>query len=225
MRISDWSSDVCSSDLTNHPQIATRCAQLLSFRGLHRYANCEARLCEEAALALKSRDTRPAGTSSRDGAGGKAAIPPSRIWLVFLLLFLVNYLVVDLFFPGPDAPASISYTLFRAELAKDNIEAIHSEGQTIEGRFKAPVDWAPPGEQGQPSEAETREVVNFTTILPVFVDPGLESELIERKVDIRATPLQTGNSFLSLLLWSFRSEQPTSELQSLMRISYAVLCL
>src|SRR3546814_2634447 len=111
------------------------------------------------------RDTRPAGTSSRDGAGGKAAIPPGRIWLVFLLLFLVDYLVVDLFFPGPDAPASISYTLFRAELAKDNIEAIHSEGQTIEGRFKAPVDWAP------------------------------------------------------------RSEEHTSELQSLMRISYAVFCL
>src|SRR3546814_1731607 len=40
---------------TNHPQIATRCAQLLSFRGLHRYAIFEARLCEEAALALKSR--------------------------------------------------------------------------------------------------------------------------------------------------------------------------
>src|SRR3546814_11308949 len=69
--------------------------------------------------------------------------------------------------------------------------------------FKAPVYWAPPGEQGQPSETETREVVNFTTFLPVFVDPGLESELIERKVDIRAPPLQTGNRFLSLLLWSF----------------------
>src|SRR3546814_14156190 len=36
-----------------------------------------------------------------------------------------------------------------------------------------------------------------------FVDPGLGSELIEREVDIRSTPLQTGNSFLSLLLWSF----------------------
>src|SRR3546814_1326426 len=64
---------------TNHPQIATRCAQLLSFRGLHRYAIFEARLCEEAALALKSRDTRPAGTSSRDGAGGKADRKSTRL--------------------------------------------------------------------------------------------------------------------------------------------------
>src|SRR3546814_8330454 len=102
-----------------------------------------------------------------------------------------------------------------------------------------------------------------------FVDPGLGSELIEREVDIRSTPLQTGNSFLSLLLWSFgpailivglyvwlfrraakegggmfgglvglgkskarridketetRSEEHTSELKSLMRVSNADFC-
>src|SRR3546814_13463453 len=103
---------------TNHPQIATRCAQLLSFRGLHRYAIFEARLCEEAALALKSRDTRPAGTSSRDGAGGTAAIPPGRTWMVVILLFLGHYLVVGLFVPGPAAPASLLLPLFRPELPK-----------------------------------------------------------------------------------------------------------
>src|SRR5690606_4649849 len=140
--------------------------------------------CEEAALALKSRETRPAGSRPRDGAGGKAAIPPGRIWLVFLLLFLGNYLVVNLFFPGPDAPAAISYTLFRAELARDNIEAIHSEGQTIEGRFKAPIDWTPPREQGLSSGAETREVTNFTTILPVFVEDRKSTRLNSSHVKI-----------------------------------------
>jgi cell division protease FtsH len=118
-------------------------------------------------------------------------------------LLLANYLFANLLFPGPDAPAPISYTLFRSELARDNIEAIHSQGQQIEGRFKAPISWTPPREQRQSSQAEARQVVNFTTILPVFVDPGLETELIKRNVDIRATSLQTGTSPLGLLLWSF----------------------
>jgi cell division protease FtsH len=147
--------------------------------------------------------TKPAGVPPGDRTGGKAAIPPGRTWLLFLVLLFANYLLANLLFPGPEAPVSISYTLFRTELAKDNIEAIHSEGQAIEGRFKNPVDWTPPREQGQPAQTETKKVLNFTTILPVFVDPGLESELIQRKVDIRATPLQTGTSTLSLLLWSF----------------------
>jgi len=129
------------------------------------------------------------------------SIPPGRTWLVFLLLLLFNYLVVSYFMPGTSAPAPISYTLFRAELAKDNVVAIHTQGQTIEGEFKAAIDWTPPQAQGR--QAEPRKVQHFTTILPSFVDPGLESELIRRGVDIRATPIQQGTSMLTLLLWSF----------------------
>jgi len=122
---------------------------------------------------------------------------------VFVLLLFLNYVLVNMLFPGPEGSAPISYTLFRTELTKNNIEAIHSQGQTIEGRFKTAIDWTPPREQGQSAEVTPRKVTNFTTILPVFVDPGLESELIKRNVEIRATPLQTGSSPLSLLLWSF----------------------
>src|SRR5690606_21426054 len=48
-----------------------------------------------------------------------------------------------------------------------------------------------------------RNIETFTTILPVFVDPGLETELIERGVDIRATPIQTERSPLLTLLSAF----------------------
>lgn len=100
---------------------------------------------------------------------------------------------------GAQGPEPISYTAFRSELAKDNVEAIHTQGESIEGKFKTAIPWTPPVIEGQPA-AEPREVENFTTILPLFVDPGLETELIERGVDIRATPIQTeANPLLTLL--------------------------
>ena len=126
-------------------------------------------------------------------------MPPRSNWLAFLLLLALNYFLVNLFFPGPQGPEPISYTVFRAELAKDNVEAIHTQGDSIEGKFKTAVRWTDPVVEGQPAP-ESRNVENFTTILPLFVDPGLETELIERGVDIRATPIQTeANPLLTLL--------------------------
>lgn len=141
-------------------------------------------------------------STKRPGSGkspGGSAVPPTSNWLGFVLLLVLNYFVVSLFFPGPQGPEPISYTVFRAELASDNVEAIHTQGDSIEGKFRSPVTWTPPAEEGQPT-AEPRSVENFTTILPLFVDPGLETELIERGVDIRATPIQTeANPIVSLL--------------------------
>lgn len=129
-------------------------------------------------------------------------IPPVRTWLAFLLLLAFNYFLVNLLFPGPEDPEPISYTVFRAELAKDNVEAIHTQGEEIEGRFKSPVQWTPPAAKGRPAP-KARSIENFTTILPLFVDPGLETELIKRGVDIRATPIQTGSHPVLTLLAAF----------------------
>ena len=137
---------------------------------------------------------------SRQGkpADGKS-IPPRSNWLAFIILLILNYFVVSLFFPSPPGPEPISYTLFRTELAKDNVEAIHTQGESIDGKFKSPIQWTPPTEDGQPAP-EARDIEHFKTILPLFVDPGLETELIKRGVDIRATPIQTEpNPLLSLL--------------------------
>lgn len=143
----------------------------------------------------KMSSKRAAPVKSGDGS----AVPPRSNWLVFLLLLALNYFLVSLFFPGPQGPEPISYTAFRSELAKDNVEAIHTQGESIEGKFKAAIPWTPPAAEGQPA-AEPRDVENFTTILPLFVDPGLETELIRRGVDIRATPIQTeANPLLTLL--------------------------
>ncbi|WP_229582462.1 ATP-dependent zinc metalloprotease FtsH [Paracoccus sp. S-4012] len=143
-----------------------------------------------------AQPNRPPRSNAPEGR----QIPGGRIWLFFLLLFLVNYLIAD-WSLSEDAPVPVSYTTFRAELGRDNIEAIHTRGDSIEGRFRAAIDWTPPDTPA--GTAETRPVLNFETLLPAFVDPGLESELIERRVDIRATPIQQGTGLGTLLLWSF----------------------
>ena len=93
--------------------------------------------------------------------------------------------------------------MFRAELARDNVEAIHTQGSAIDGKFKSPVQWTPPPvAEGRPA-AKARSIENFTTILPAFVDPGLETELIKRGVDIRAKPIQVESNPLLTLLSAF----------------------
>jgi cell division protease FtsH len=141
-------------------------------------------------------------------------MPPSRTWLVFLIVLLVNYMVVKYLFPDPDAPLTIPYTSFRAEVAKGNVEAIYSQGESIEGRFANPVTWPPAGEGPRssaeasgasqlPSEPESRTGETFTTTLPLFVGEGLETFLIENGVEISAEPIRTGGSSLGMLLFGF----------------------
>jgi cell division protease FtsH len=129
-------------------------------------------------------------------------MPSRRAWLAFLVILFLNYAAVSLLFPRRDVPAPISYTLFRAELAKGNVEAIHTRGETVDGIFKTPISWAPP--QGNAAQAsQPRQVKNFKTTLPFFIDPGLETELRSRNVDVRATSIQGGGNPWLTLLWSF----------------------
>lgn len=151
-------------------------------------------------------------TGNREGAGqDQSKVPPARAFLAFLLLLVINYAIVHAFFPGPSAPAAISYTAFREELAKGNVEAVHVRGETIEGRFRSEIVWPRPQETRErgrsPTQvllrAEPRKVTDFTTIIPPFVDPGLETELLNKDVEIRAEPIRTETSPLATLFWSF----------------------
>ena len=49
--------------------------------------------------------------------------------------------------PGPNAPVTVPYTLFKDEVGKGNVQAIYSQGDTITGRFKAPVTYPPPAKK------------------------------------------------------------------------------
>ena len=132
----------------------------------------------------------------------RPSMPPRRTWLIFLLLLVVNYFLVSLLFPSPPAPVPISYTLFRSELARNNVEAIHTNGETIDGQFKNPVTLPSPDPTGDQAPGGIT-VEDFTTILPLFVDPGLETELIAKGVEIRATPIRTEPNALITILSAF----------------------
>ena len=158
-------------------------------------------------------------------------MPPSKTWWWFLGILLANYLLMRFFLPGPEAPLIVPYTLFKEEAGKGNVEAIYSQGESITGRFAAPVTYpvveeksaarggdgqtvdkktaAPSGEpktEGQRGAARLgppKTSSNFTTTLPSFVDPGLEAFLIDNGVEISAKPIEEGGSPLATLLFGF----------------------
>ncbi len=147
----------------------------------------------------------------------QAKMPPRKTWLWFVLILLANYFLMRLLAPGPEGPVTVPYTLFKEEVGKDNVQATYSRGDTITGRFKAPVTYPPPGEKsatpkeetqttgerGAPPREAPKAVSSFTTTLPSFVDPGLEGFLIAHGVEISAKPIQEGGSSWTTLLLSF----------------------
>ena len=173
----------------------------------------------------RNGDSTPAGrTQPSEGGAGSAKgsdlmkMPPGKTWLWFMLALAVNYLLVRMLVPSPEAPVTVPYTLFKEEVGKSNVEAIYSQGDTITGRFTAPITYPPAGEKGSSDGGSSRPagergagsrgpapntVNTFETILPAFVDPGLEKYLIENKVEISAKPIQEGGSLWATLLFSF----------------------
>src|SRR6185295_13320459 len=172
-------------------------------------------------------ETRPRGAKPTQ----QTTMPPSRTWLWLLGVLLANYLLVRLLMPSPEAPITVPYTFFKEEVGKGNVEAIYSQGESITGRFKAPVTYpaadqksAPPNGPRQPTEkkdaapsADTQTKTaaavaaqsavktsrNFATTLPTFVGPGLESFLIDHGVEISAKPIEEGGSPLATFLFGF----------------------
>ena len=101
-----------------------------------------------------SGGSAPAGRTQPANSGpgapktaGMLKMPPGRTWLWFVLILLVNFLLVRFFMPGPDAPLTVSYTFFKEQVTKGNVHAIYSRGETLTGRFTAPVTYPPPDEK------------------------------------------------------------------------------
>jgi cell division protease FtsH len=138
------------------------------------------------------------------GPERQSGMPPRRTWLWFALILLANFLLVRFLFPGPEAPVEVPYTFFKEEVREGNVEAIYSQGDTVEGRFEEPVTYQPKGEGGsQPGSEPSRTSKTFTTVLPSFVDPGLEELLIANGVEISAEPIQEGGGLWQTLLFAF----------------------
>jgi cell division protease FtsH len=124
-------------------------------------------------------------------------MPPRRTWLFFLFIILINFLLIRYLFPGPQV-AKVPYTKFKREATQGNVEQIYSRGESITGRFRSAV--LLPAGPDSATAGPPRRVIDFSTTLPSFVDPGLESLLIAHGVEISAEPIQQDNIWISLLL-------------------------
>jgi cell division protease FtsH len=151
------------------------------------------------------RDPRSSGSPPDEprrasGPEKQGTMPPRRSWLWFALILLANFLLVMFLFPGPEAPVEVPYTFFKEQVRAGNVESIYSQGDSVEGRFEEPVTYPSKGKEGsEPS----RTSKSFTTVLPSFVDPGLEKVLIDNGVEISAKPIQEGGSLWQTLLFAF----------------------
>src|SRR5690606_20853204 len=68
---------------------------------------------------------------------------PGRSWFVFLLILVANYALVRLLFPGSDQAVTVPYTVFKAEVQKENVEAIYTRGESVQGKFVSAVPGRP----------------------------------------------------------------------------------
>ena len=165
--------------------------------------------------SVAPRRIQPSDSRGAAKATGKSKMPPRKTWLWFVLVLLANFLLVRLLVPGPKAPVTVPYTLFKEEVTKRNVAAIFSRGETLTGRFKAPITYPPAGEKSAPSDGrpqfpslrgaarQPEQVSTFATTLPSFVDPGLEAFLIEHGVEISAEPIQESGNPWSTFLFGF----------------------
>ncbi|MHB1073960.1 MAG: ATP-dependent zinc metalloprotease FtsH [Gemmatimonadaceae bacterium] len=152
--------------------------------------------------AAGARGALPPGGPPKAPTPPTPAVPPRRAWFTFLIILLANYFLFRAIFPNPEV--KVPYTLFKEEVTKGNVAQVYSRGESITGRFRAPITWPRVGDTTVTSATgrrmQPRLVRNFSTTLPAFVDPGLETLLIEKKVEISAEPIQQGGGWLGVFL-------------------------
>jgi cell division protease FtsH len=144
--------------------------------------------------------------SDNKGSESQTKIPPFKAWILFVIILLVNFLLGRLLIPDVETPVAVPYTLFKEEVSKYNVKMIYSHGEIIIGRFKTSVPYPSSEENTAPKDEPpimSNQVSFFKTILPSFIDPGLEAFLIEYGVEISAKPIHEERNPLVTLLYSF----------------------
>ena len=125
-----------------------------------------------------------------------------RFWLILAALLLLNILIVSLL-PDRTDRLSVPYTTFREEVARGNVQEITSEGDTIQGEFRAEITFPGPEDTLMSDPPETMTSDLFETERPAFADDELIQLLIDNDVIVNARPPDTGRSLLATILLSF----------------------
>ena len=124
-----------------------------------------------------------------------------KIYLWFIGLFILNYFIGKYFADRMSDLEKIPYTVFKQEVLNHNVKEIYSKGSSLTGNFVNPVTLPTVETNGLKTDTTSIKVTHFTTELPSFIDPGLETLLIENGVTIRAEPIaEEKDPFLSFLM-------------------------
>ncbi len=159
---------------------------------------------------MTSARKEPPSQGPRLPPGVSQRMPPRRSWLWFAAILLINYLLMRSLFPDAGDPVKVPYTLFKEQAIAGNVESIYSRGESILGKLEQPITFPPPKPTAETTTSSNsaaspapREVQNFATTLPAFVDPGLEQLLIDNGVEISAEPVVQSRGILGTLLYGF----------------------
>jgi cell division protease FtsH len=136
-------------------------------------------------------------TPAPDGRGAKPERQPMLPWsprrfiVILLALFVLNWLLVQVFAPA-EKEIRVPYTpTFLTEVRKGNVKEISSTGETLQGEFKKDVSY------------EDESAKKFRTEVPTFANERQLSELLEEQdVIVNAKP-PGSRSLLETILFSF----------------------
>jgi cell division protease FtsH len=121
------------------------------------------------------------------------------IWKPLLLLFILviffNFLYSTVSDRAGGAGMVIPYSLFKSELARDNVQEVTLKGASLKGEFKAKVSVA----ETVSGKSTTRLTTRFSTILPAIQDTALMTELEAKKVVVTAVSTETSPLLSSLI--------------------------
>ena len=136
--------------------------------------------------------TGPGGQPGQGGPGTDPRMPATRplgcgSWLLFMAaMFLINYLIVNLFFPAPTAPVEIPYNVFRQQAEAGNVEEAPQIATVIYNRLS----------QGMPLgiDAVDRYGAELAGTSVVFNDASLPYNT-RRRAGLPPTPISAPGDF------------------------------
>ncbi len=125
---------------------------------------------------------------------------PKNIWkqllIILLLVVAFNYLYVAFSPPQQNNIATISYSRFKTELEKGNLQEITVQGNSISGKFNKPIEVTPEGKK-----AQVKDYGSFQTRIPPFQDPTLMKELEAKGVTVNVKAKEEPSPWTSALIY------------------------
>jgi cell division protease FtsH len=115
--------------------------------------------------------------------------------LLFILVIFFNFLYSTVADRAGEAGMLIPYSLFKSELARDNVKEVTLKGASLKGEFKAKVAVV----ETESGKSTTRQTTRFSTILPAIQDTALMTELEAKKVVVTAVSTETSPLLSSLI--------------------------